>query len=209
MMRLISPPALVKRIYSSLLWHIPVNEKKIFLTFDDGPVPEATPFVMDTLENYNAKATFFCIGNNVEKHPDIYAQIIKRGHATGNHTWSHVNGWKTKTQQYLEEVSLCAQKVNSVLFRPPYGKISRPQIKALTPHYQIIMWDVLSYDYDSEVSPEKCAANVLKNIRPGSVVVFHDSVKAFKNMSYALPLVLKELSLQGYSFDAIPQPPKQ
>jgi peptidoglycan-N-acetylglucosamine deacetylase len=208
-MRLVSPPTFLKKIYSSLIWNIPVAEKKIFLTFDDGPIPEATSFVLETLRQYNAKATFFCIGNNIEKHPEIFKKIIHDGHAVGNHTWSHVNGWKTKTQSYVAEVNRCAKQLHSNLFRPPYGKISRNQIKALAPTYHIIMWDVLSYDYDYEVTPQQCLANVIRHVRPGSIIVFHDSIKAFKNMSYALPLLLQELVNSGYTFDVIPQRPTQ
>ena len=204
-MLIVSPPSFLRKIYSSLTWHIPVTDKKVFLTFDDGPIPEVTPFVIDILKKHNALATFFCIGKNVETNPDLYNRIISEGHTTGNHTHTHINGWRTKRDVYIESVKLCAQKVKSNLFRPPYGKISRKQIKAIAPHYKIIMWDVLSYDFDKKVTQEKCLQNVLENVRPGSVIVFHDSIKAFNNMSYALPIVLEKLTLLGYSFDAIPQ----
>ncbi len=204
-MLLVSPPSFLRKIYSSLTWHIPVTDKKVFLTFDDGPVQEATPFVLDVLKKYNAHATFFCIGKNVEINPYLYNKILSEGHATGNHTHTHVNGWKTKCDAYIENVERCAENINSNLFRPPYGKISRKQIKALVPNYKIIMWDVLSYDFDKEVTQEKCLQNVLENVRPGSVIVFHDSIKAFNNMSYVLPIVLEKLTSLGYNFDVIPQ----
>lgn len=208
-MLFVSPPSFLRKIYSSLTWHIPVTDKKVFITFDDGPVPEATPFVLDILKKHNAHATFFCIGKNVQKSPDLYARIISEGHTTGNHTYTHINGWRTKRDVYIENVEQCARQVKSNLFRPPYGKISRKQIKVLAQGYKIIMWDVLSYDFDKEVTQKECLQNVLKNVRPGSIIVFHDSVKAFNSMSYTLPIVLEKLTSLGYSFDAIPQRLKQ
>jgi peptidoglycan/xylan/chitin deacetylase (PgdA/CDA1 family) len=209
-MRFASPPLLIRKYYSSLTWRIPVDDKKIFLTFDDGPIPEVTPFVLQQLKNFNCKATFFCIGNNVKNNPSLYKQIIDEGHAVGNHTFNHVNGWKTKTQNYLDEISQCAQLVKSNLFRPPYGKITKSQIKQLTnPNSSIhlptfiIMWDVLSYDFDKNVSENKCFENVISNLRPGSIVVFHDSIKAEKNLRYALPRVLEWILEKAYTTEII------
>jgi peptidoglycan/xylan/chitin deacetylase (PgdA/CDA1 family) len=204
-MKFVRPPYAVRKLYSSLIWRMPSTEKKVYLTFDDGPIPTVTPWVLEVLKKHNAQATFFCIGENVEKHPEVYEQILTEGHAVGNHTYNHLNGWKTRDEEYFRNIEKCATLVNSKLFRPPYGKIKRSQIKNLTSHIShlksIIMWDVLSYDYDPTVSPEKCLRNVLRYTRPGSIIVFHDSLKARKNLEYVLPTVLEQLSLQGFEFD--------
>lgn len=208
-MYFIKTPFWLKKIYSSYYWDINTQEKILYLTFDDGPHPTATPFVLYQLQQYNAKATFFCIGKNVIAHPNIYAQIIADGHLTGNHTHNHLNGWKTETKVYLENIKLAEQQIRSSLFRPPYGRIKREQGKLLISKdfdgrgYNIIMWDVLSGDFDNKISPEKCLANVTRKATNGSIIVFHDSEKAFKNMSYALPNVLEFFSEKGYAFKAI------
>jgi peptidoglycan/xylan/chitin deacetylase (PgdA/CDA1 family) len=177
------------------------------LTFDDGPTPEITEWVLEQLKQYNAKATFFCIGNNIEKHPEIFKKIIADGHSIGNHTFNHVKGWKTSNQTYFEEVDNCEKtiqnfSINSTqtkLFRPPYGKIKLYQSKVLRKKgYKIIMWDVLSVDFDRNISPEKCLSNVTENIANGSILVFHDSTKAFPNLEYALPKTLDFLKNKGF-----------
>lgn len=204
-MRFASPPFLIRKYYSSLTWKVPVDDKKIFITFDDGPIPEVTPFVLEQLKKFNCKATFFCIGNNVQTNQSLYTQIISDGHAVGNHTFNHVNGWKTKQADYVKNVEQCATLIQSNLFRPPYGKILQRQIKVLAPEYKIIMWDVLSYDYDKNVSEEKCFKNVIKNVEPGSIIVFHDSLKAEKNLRYALPRTLEWVLEKGFEPAIIPQ----
>lgn len=213
-MKLIRPPYAVRKLFSSLIWRIPTAEKKIYLTFDDGPIPEVTPWVLDILKKHNAKATFFCIGQNVEKNPDLYKRISDEGHSTGNHTYNHLNGWKTRNSEYFSNIEKCSALVRSKLFRPPYGKITRKQIKKFTLSSlrpsslasfpsSIIMWDVLSYDFDQSVSPEKCLSNVIRYSREGSIIVFHDSLKAQRNLEYALPKVIEQLSLKGFSFEAL------
>jgi peptidoglycan/xylan/chitin deacetylase (PgdA/CDA1 family) len=185
------------------VWHIPTEDKVLYLTFDDGPVPEATPWVLDLLKKYDAKATFFCVGDNVRKHPAVYRRILEEGHAVGNHTYNHLNGWKTQTFDYLKNVQRCRQIVSSPLFRPPYGVLRPSQTKTLKSRYQIVMWDVLSGDYDAEITPEQCLENVMDNVKPGSIILFHDSPKAEARMRYALPRVLELLSQDDWTFKAL------
>ncbi len=199
----VSPPFIYKWFLRDAVFRIPTEEKKLYLTFDDGPVPEATPFVLEQLKKYNAKATFFCIGKNVQGNSELYKQVMAEGHKTANHTFDHVNGWKTKTADYLANTTKCAELVDSNLFRPPYGKVTFSQYSKLKSQYSFVLWDVLSWDFSIETTPEKCLQNVLKNAKPGSIIVFHDSKKAFKNMSYALPKVLEYFSERGYRFEAL------
>ena len=208
-------PWWVKKLYApTLVWDIPAAENSIFLTFDDGPHETATPFILDQLKKYQAKATFFCIGKNVEEHPLLYKQILEEGHKTGNHTQNHLNGWKTETNAYLTNIREAEKHIQSNLFRPPYGRIRKEQIKMLTTPgsepslknpggYKIIMWNVLSGDFDERLSKEKCLDNVLKHTKSGSIVVFHDSSKAWDRMQYALPGTLEHFSRKGYVFRAI------
>jgi peptidoglycan/xylan/chitin deacetylase (PgdA/CDA1 family) len=207
-MYLIKTPFWLRAIYPKCTWKIPVQEKVIYISFDDGPDPDATPFVLEQLAKFNAKASFFCIGNNVLKHPNIYESILQQGHAVGNHTYDHLNGWKTETHTYLENIKDAATLIDSPLFRPPYGRIKKAQIRALKnakdmPN-QIIMWDVLSGDFDLQLTGADCARNVIENTVPGSIIVFHDSQKAWDRMSIALPLVLAHFSNLGYQMKAIP-----
>lgn len=205
-MYLVKSPLLLRWYYPSLTWNKNRKEKIIYLTFDDGPIPDVTTFVLKTLKSFDAKATFFCIGDNVMKHPDIFEQLKNEGHCIGNHTFNHVKGWKTDDQVYFANFEKCQQLTNTDLFRPPYGRIKKSQISAIksaNPQMQIIMWDVLSGDFDSSLSPEKCAENVIKNTRNGSVVVFHDSLKAFARLEYTLPLILRHFKEQGYQFGTL------
>ena len=188
------------------MWHIPNLENKVYLTFDDGPTPEITNWVLNELEKYNAEATFFCIGKNVEKYPEIHKSVIKNGHSIGNHTFNHLNGWLTNDEIYLKNVSLAANILpkNCKLFRPPYGKIKPSQTKKLQNlGYKIIMWDILSADFDHEISPQQCLQNVLKNIESGSIIVFHDSQKAFSNLEYVLPKTLQYLKENNFVCEKI------
>lgn len=204
----VKTPWWLKKVYSSFIWDIDTKENIIYLTFDDGPHPIATPFVLDELKKYNAKATFFCIGKNVTTQSDIYKRIIAEGHAIGNHTQNHLNGWKTKTDDYLDDFEKAAVSIDSNLFRPPYGRITSKQAEGIKNKMKgkkgaIIMWDVLSADFDTAISPQKCLANVASKTRPGSIIVFHDSEKAFTRMNYALPQVLDLFSKKGYRFEKL------
>lgn len=200
-------PFFLPWLYPSLYWKIHTNEKIIHVTFDDGPIPEVTEEVLTILNQYKATGTFFCIGDNVKKHPDVFKQIVEGGHTVGNHTFHHISGWKTPTSNYKKEVEdadrVIQDQSGSIpeLFRPPYGRITRNQIK-IVPH-KIIMWDVLSLDYNSSISPESCLRGTIEAVRPGSIVVFHDSIKASKNMLHALPRFLEEFTTKGYSFKAL------
>jgi peptidoglycan/xylan/chitin deacetylase (PgdA/CDA1 family) len=201
----------IKLLFPKYVWDIPNHENKVYLTFDDGPTPEITEWVLDQLQQYDAKATFFCIGNNIEKHPEIFQKIINENHAFGNHTFNHLKGWKTDTNEYLENTRRCSLFIREKgkgksdkedifeLFRPPYGKIKTSQSRAL--HrlgYKIIMWDVLSRDFDRTIAPEECLKNVLKNVETGSIIVFHDSIKAAQNLKYVLPKTLAFLKERGF-----------
>ncbi len=187
-----------------MVWRASFLDKTLYLTFDDGPIPEVTPWVLQQLKEYNAKATFFCVGKNVLQYPNIYQQILEEGHRVGNHTFNHLNGWKTDTMDYLENIGECGRLVNSPLFRPPYGKIKKSQLRSIETQYQIIMWDVLSGDFDQSIDPQECLENVLEYSREGSIIVFHDSLKAFKNLSYTLPKVLEHFANKGYQFTSLP-----
>ena len=204
----VKTPWWLKRIYASYTWSIPSNEKTLYLTFDDGPHPEATPFVLKQLRDHNALATFFCIGKNVVAHPEIYRQIMNEGHVTGNHTYNHLNGWETNNDIYLKDIALAAKEIDSNLFRPPYGRITSFQAKNLKAVMQgkevkVIMWDVLSADFDTDCTPEQCLANVILPTVPGSIIIFHDSEKAFPKLQYALPRMLKYFTEKGYSFKSV------
>ena len=199
-------PGFFKVLYPGCIWSIDNKEKVLYLTFDDGPHPEITPFVLDQLKKFNAHATFFCIGNNVVAHPEIYKQILSEGHTTGNHTYNHTNAWKVKDEIFLQDVEDAAKVINSSLFRPPYGKITHFQIRQLArPRFLLkpVMWDVISGDFDQGISSVQCLNNVLLNAGQGSIVVFHDSEKAFNHLRYSLPLTLMHFYNKGYSFESI------
>ena len=201
---------LLRWIFPKYVWSIPNNEKKVFLTFDDGPTPEITEWVLAELRNYKAKATFFCIGDNIQKYPTIFQKVISENHSIGNHTFNHLKGWKTPTEDYINNAKLYETEhyklsnENCKLFRPPYGKIKSSQAKILRKMgYKIIMWDVISFDFDQTISKEKCLENVLKNVESGSIIVFHDSKKAWQNLEYVLPKTLKFLNKKGFTFEKI------
>ena len=204
----VKTPGWLKKIYDSYIWSIPVNKKIVYLTFDDGPHPQATPLVLKLLKQYNAQATFFCIGKNVVEHPDIYNQIVSEGHSVGNHTYNHLNGWKTANEEYMKDIALASQHINSHLFRPPYGRITSFQAKNLKAVMKgtdpkVVMWDVLSGDFDIDITSEDCLSNVVLSSVPGSIIVFHDSQKAYLKLQYALPKVLEFFTEKGYSFKSI------
>ena len=198
-------PFFVRFLYPKRLWHFSRNERVVYLTFDDGPIPDVTPWVLQQLEQYNAKATFFCIGHNIQKNPEIFEQITTKGHSVGNHTFNHLNASNTSLSEYLKNAEQAAIYFRKpFLFRPPYGKLDSAKAKALLKkNYKIVMWDVLSADFDPEISTEECLKNVIENAKNGSIIIFHDSLKAEKNLKYALPKVLQYFSEKGYEFKAI------
>jgi peptidoglycan/xylan/chitin deacetylase (PgdA/CDA1 family) len=205
-MYLVKTPWILKKLYPNLIWNARRDARSIFLTFDDGPIPIVTPFVLNILKKHNAKATFFCIGDNVSKHHDIFNDLKKDGHAIGNHTYNHLRGWKTDNETYLQNFLQADKLLDTPLFRPPYGRIKRQQIKLLTnarPDLKIYMWDVLSGDFDMSLTPQECLKNVLKHTEPGSVIVFHDSIKAFTRLEYVLPRALEAWSKEGYTFEIL------
>lgn len=196
-------PSILPLLYPSLIWRVPTSENKIYLTFDDGPVPGPTDFVLEQLKHFDAKATFFCIGNNIVKNEPLYRKIEEQGHTVGNHTRNHKKGWVTPNDVYLNDVSDCQKMMShTTLFRPPYGRIKRSQIKQLD-SFKIVMWDVLSYDYSSSMNEERCFRGVVNATRKGSIIVFHDSYKAEKNMTHVLPRFLDHFSQQGYKFESL------
>jgi peptidoglycan/xylan/chitin deacetylase (PgdA/CDA1 family) len=200
---------ILKFIFPKYIWKLPNSEKKIYLSFDDGPIPDVTEWVIELLKKENIKATFFCIGDNIIKHPTVFQKIISEKHSIGNHTFNHLNGWKTSTKEYVQNVKKWEKEINhanlaSKLFRPPYGKIKNVQAREIQKlGYKIIMWDVLSYDFDKNVTPKVCLKNTLKNISNGSIIVFHDSIKANKNLKKVLPELIQLLKKEGYIFDKI------
>jgi len=196
----IKTPSILKKIFPNIVWEVKTNKKEIYLTFDDGPHSIITPKVLKILNNYGVKATFFCVGENIKKNPDTFSQIINEGHKAGNHTYNHLNGWKTSNADYFDNIEKADNLINSKLFRPPYGRIALSQIAPLSKKYSIIMWTVLTYDYDKKVTKEKCFNNSISKTKPGSIVVFHDSLKSADNLLYALPLFIKHFLEKGYTF---------
>ncbi|VXB17505.1 Polysaccharide deacetylase family protein [Flavobacterium sp. 9AF] len=208
----IKTPFFIKWLFPKYVWSAKDQNKTIYLTFDDGPIPEVTEWILDILKKEKIKATFFCIGENIEKHPNIFERVIDEGHTIGNHTFNHLNGWKTTSEAYIENFNACHSTIQKYtsnykgpkLFRPPYGKITKTQANRIMQQgYKIIMWDVLSYDFNPKMSPEKCLTNVVKNITCGSIIVFHDSLKAEKNIKFALPKAISLLKEKGFQFETI------
>ena len=198
-------PFWLKAYFSTYLWRVPTPENRLFITFDDGPIPDVTERVLETLRDYRAKGTFFCIGDNVRKNPNVFKKISDQGHALGNHTYNHLNGWKTDDATYLANVQQCAELLpETQLFRPPYGRIKGTQAQEVLKNRKIVMWDVLSGDFSQEIKPETCLRKTIQYARPGSILLFHDSLKARRNMEYAVPRVLDHFSNLGYRFDALP-----
>ncbi len=206
-MYLIKTPQFIRNSFPGFVWDISIKdtelEKEIYLTFDDGPVDEVTPFVLDQLKKYDAKATFFCVGENIDNHPKIFKQLIKAGHSIGSHSYNHLSGWFTDNAQYYSNVVKAAELSDSKLFRPPYGRIKPSQAKKIQEDYKIIMWDVLSGDFDPNITVEKCFDNVISNANSGSIVVFHDSIKSYAVLKQVLPMVLDFYHEEGYTFKSI------
>jgi peptidoglycan-N-acetylglucosamine deacetylase len=205
-------PFVLPFLYPSLTWRIPSDTNQLFLTFDDGPVPGPTEFVLNTLQSYNVKATFFCIGDNISKHPEVFKKIVEAGHKIGNHTHNHLNGWRTGNTRYVENVTECNKQIaqhfpgadgSTGIFRPPYGRITRNQIRSLA-NFSIIMWDVLTIDYNNKLSSTSCLKNSINASRPGSIIVFHDSYKAEKNLTFVLPKYIEHFLTLGFEFKVVP-----
>lgn len=202
-MYLVKTPQFIQNLFPNFTWRIPSQEKNLYLTFDDGPIPEVTPWVLEQLAAYDAKGTFFCVGDNIRKNPATFQAVIDAGHAVGSHTLNHLDGWTNDNIPYFHNVRHSANMVDSVLFRPPYGRLKPKQAQFLMRHYRIVMWDVLSGDFDSNISKEQCLKNVTGNAANGSIVVFHDSLKAIDRLEYALPRVLEHFSSLGYTFNKL------
>ncbi|MDF2450092.1 MAG: pdaA [Bacteroidota bacterium] len=196
----VRPPQVLRSYYKGSIWRMDKNEPTIYLTFDDGPVPEITPWVLDVLNNYNVKATFFCVGENIIKHPEIFQRILSEGHQVGNHTFNHLKGWEVSSTVYHKNVEQCQQFTKTDLFRPPYGRIKKSQMKKLMDDYRIVFWDVLSHDYDRLTTSKKCLGNSIKYSRNGSIIVFHDSLKASRNLKFALPQYIEHFLKLSYKF---------
>lgn len=194
---------IVQRIFKNFEWRGNPSQKVIHLTFDDGPTPEVTNRALDILDTFHAKATFFCLGRNVDRHRELFKEILERGHAVGNHSYSHLKGWRTPAKMYIHDANLARKYIDTHLFRPPYGRITRLQVRYLRKFYRLIMWDVLTHDYNRRLSPEKCLQRAIRNTKNGSIVVFHDSVKASRNMLYILPRYIEHFTKLGFRFEKI------
>lgn len=203
-MYLVKTPRVIQKLFPNFHWQVDNPEGPvIYLTFDDGPIPEVTPWVVEQLAEYNAKATFFCVGDNARRHPELMRATLAAGHSVGNHTMHHLDGWKSENLPYFHDIRHCAMQVKSSLFRPPYGRIKPSQAQFLQRHYQVVMWDVLSGDFDPNLTAEACYQNVVRNARPGSIVVFHDSLKAKDKVKNILPRLLAHYAALGYRFEAL------
>jgi peptidoglycan/xylan/chitin deacetylase (PgdA/CDA1 family) len=203
---LVKTPWWLKKLYPGCVWDMPVKEKTLYLSFDDGPHPTITPFVLQQLKEYNAKATFFCIGEHVTRYPEIFQQLTDEGHAVGNHTFHHINGWKTSVNDYSDDIVKADEYIHSNLFRPPYGRMKRSQLKRLLDgenKKKVIMWNILAGDWDMTVSPENCYQRIKNKIAAGDIIVLHDSEKAWDRMSFILPHLLQDFTRSGFSFDKI------
>jgi peptidoglycan/xylan/chitin deacetylase (PgdA/CDA1 family) len=199
----IQVPDLLRPLLGKLTWRRDSSSKVIYITFDDGPVPEVTPLVLELLDKHNIKATFFCVGDNVRKHPEVYNEVVRRGHKTGNHTFNHIKGFSFSVDEYVANVEKAAEYIDSELFRPPYGRIKRSQIKRLQSRYEIIMWDLITYDYNRKLSKKSMLRNIKHYSRSGSIIVFHDSIKAKDNMLAVLPMAIEYWNSQGYTYGVL------
>lgn len=200
---LIRPPQFIRIFYPASVWRMSKDEPTIYLTFDDGPIPNITSWVLDILKEYRVKATFFCVGENIQKHPALFKRIKEEGHRVGNHTYHHLKGWKTSHHEYVSNVQECQHLTQTELFRPPYGRITKKQYNLLRKTHKIVFWDVLSHDYNPSIPPERCLKHSLNYTRNGSIIVFHDSIKAEKNLNYVLPLYIQHFLALNYRFEVL------
>ncbi len=199
-MHFVRPFFILPYLYPDAIWRKNERKNNIYLTFDDGPIPEITPWILDCLKEKHVKACFFCVADNVRKYPDLFQRILDEGHQVGNHTYNHLKGWDCADDQYMENIELADQLIASPLFRPPYGRIKKSQLRKVSKKYQVIMWDVLTGDYDKRISPEQCFKNAVQYTRDGSIIVFHDNIKAIDNVKYALPKTIDHLLVRGFRF---------
>lgn len=197
------PPYIVRALYPGALWRMNPNEKAVYLTFDDGPIPGITPWVLDLLDKYDIKATFFLVGDNIRKHPEEFKMILERGHRVGNHTYNHIRGFEYKAVDYLANTEKANEMIQSDLFRPPHGHMGMKQYYALREKYKIVMWDLVTRDYSKHLNGPQVFTKVKKYVRNGSIITFHDSFKAERNMKYALPRSIEWLKEQGYTFKTL------
>ena len=202
-MYFINAPFFLRWYYAKVSFNKSRKERKVYLTFDDGPIPEVTPFILDTLAEHQIKATFFCVGDNIKKNPTIFERILAEGHQVGNHTYNHLRGWDTEDAIYLDNIAKCQQLTQTALFRPPYARAKKSQLNVLHDQYEIVFWDVLSGDFDTQITPEKCYQNVMNHVKNGSIIVFHDNIKAIPRVSYALPRAITYLKEKGYDFGVL------
>lgn len=209
-MRFFTVPRLLQKCLPGFTWRVPTRERVIYLTFDDGPIPEVTEFVLETLASFQARATFFCVGDNLCRHPDLAWKMVQGGHRLGNHTQNHVKGWQNSVGDYLDNIALCAQALapfvgpdSPQLFRPPHGRLRRAQLRQLQQQYQVVMWEVLTYDFDAQLPLSVCLEKAIRHTRPGSIVVFHDSIKARRHLYHVLPRYLAHFARQGYRFETL------
>ncbi|WP_159635743.1 polysaccharide deacetylase family protein [Sphingobacterium composti Ten et al. 2007 non Yoo et al. 2007] len=202
-MYFVNAPFFLRWYYPAVLWNKSRKEKKLYLTFDDGPIPEITPWIIDTLANYDIKATFFCVGENISKHPDIFQRLIEEGHRIGNHTYNHLKGWNTTDKEYIENVYKCNELTQTNLFRPPYARAKKSQLNLLKNDFEFVYWDVLSGDFDIKLSAEACFQNVQKHTKNGSIIVFHDNIKAIPRVQYALPKTIEYFLGKGFTFEIL------
>lgn len=202
-MYFVQSPFFLKWYLPEVTWNKSRQEKTIYLTFDDGPIPEVTPWILDTLKNHQVKATFFCVGENIVKHPRIFERLLAEGHQVGNHTFNHLKGWDYPVEEYIENVYKCQQYTKSKLFRPPFARAKKSQIKILKEKFDIIYWDVLSGDFDTNLKPQQCLKNILKHTQNGSIIVLHDNIKAIPRLKYVLPKILEHYRKEGYSFNTL------
>lgn len=202
-MYFVNAPFFLRWYYPNVLWNKSRKEKKLYLTFDDGPIPEITPWILDILAQYKVKATFFCVGENITKHPEIFQRLINEGHRIGNHTYNHLKGWETTDKAYTENVYKCHKLTQSNLFRPPYVRAKKSQLKMLKNDFDFVYWDVLSGDFDLKLTPEGCFQNIQKHTKNGSIIVFHDNIKAIPRVQFALPKTLEYFLAKGYTFEVL------
>ena len=202
-MYFVNAPFFLRWYYPQVTWNKSRADKKLFLTFDDGPIPEITPWILDRLAQYQIKATFFCVGENITNHPEIFQRLLDEGHRIGNHTYNHLKGWKYSDNEYVDNVYKCHQLTQSNLFRPPYARAKKSQLNLLSKDFEFIYWDVLSGDFDQSITPEQCFRNIINYSKNGSIIVFHDNIKAIPRVQYALPKTIEYFLERGYTFDTL------